>query len=237
MTDLPQPRGIAARLADAALSMGSEPNFAATLEAIVREAQKSIPGTDHAGLSLIVDGKIETAAPTSPLVEQIDEYQYKFGEGPCVDAIFEAEVYRTGDMSAEHRWPDFSTAAADAGVASMLAFRLHLDGRTQGALNLYSSQHDAFDDAAVHTGQPFAAHAAIALAHSREKLQLLDALDSRDVIGMAKGIIMQKYCIDDERAFSVLVALSQHGQEKLRDVAGHIVEECRAEARDSLPKS
>ncbi|MCW4353615.1 GAF and ANTAR domain-containing protein [Hoyosella sp. YIM 151337] len=231
MTESQTPTGIAALMAEAAVSMQTEPDYDATLEAIVREAQKSIPGTDEAGLSLLSSGKITTAAPSSPLVEKIDCFQYEFEEGPCVDAILEADYFRTNDMAAESRWPRFSEAAFSAGVQSMLAFRLFIDGQTLGALNLYSRHRDAFDDEAVITGRPFAAHAAIALAHSREKLQLLDALDSRDVIGMAKGILMQRFQIDDERAFQLLVSISQRSQDKLRAVASKIVTEARSAAR------
>ncbi|WP_278313888.1 GAF and ANTAR domain-containing protein [Lolliginicoccus levis] len=217
-------------LADAARAMESEPGHDATLDAIVREAQKSIPGTDHAGLSLLEQDRVITAAPTSELVEVIDSFQYTFQEGPCVDAVLDGGVYRTGHLAGETRWPRFAEAASNAGVHSMLAFRLHLDGRVLGALNLYSTQGNAFDEDAVYIGQPFAAHASIAVAHSRERVQLLDALDSRDVIGMAKGIIMHSLVVTDERAFAVLVSLSQRTQEKLRDVAEKIVEDARSRA-------
>ncbi|WP_223114583.1 GAF and ANTAR domain-containing protein [Lolliginicoccus suaedae] len=217
-------------LADAARAMESEPEHNATLEAIVREAQKSIPGTDHAGLSVLENGRVATAAPTSELVEAIDSFQYTLQEGPCVDAVLDGGVYRTGNLARETRWPRFAEAASSLGVHSMLAFRLHLDGRVLGALNLYSTNPDAFDEESVYIGQPFAAHASIAVAHSRERVQLLDALDSRDVIGMAKGIIMQSMTVTDERAFSVLVALSQRTQEKLRTVAEKVVEDARSRA-------
>ncbi|AEF42772.1 GAF and ANTAR domain-containing protein [Hoyosella subflava] len=231
MTESQTRPDLAALLADAAMSMGGEPNYDATLEAIVREAQKSIPGTDEAGLSLLSSGRIKTAAPSSDFVEHIDQFQYQFGEGPCLDAILEADFFRTNNMAAESRWPRFAPAAVREGVQSMLAFRLHSDGQILGALNLYSRHRDAFDNEAIYTGQPFAAHASIALSHSREKVQLLEALDNRDVIGMAKGILMERFKIDDERAFSLLVNLSQRSQEKLRTVASNVV----AEARSAVP--
>jgi hypothetical protein len=106
----------------------------------------------------------------------------------------------------------------------MLAFQLFVEGDNLGALNLYGRTPDAFDDESEHVGLLFASHAAVAFAGVRKQQQLSRALDTRDVIGMAKGILMQRYSISSDRAFRVLVRSSQDNQRKLREVAEELVE-------------
>jgi serine phosphatase RsbU (regulator of sigma subunit) len=86
-----------------------------------------------------------------------------------VDAIRQHEVFLTGDLRTEERWPAFSArAAAETGVLSMLSFRLFLDSHTLGSLNLYSRRPDAFTEESQAVGAVFAAHAAVAYAAAKE---------------------------------------------------------------------
>jgi GAF domain-containing protein len=219
---------LANMLAEAAAAIDQ---YDSVLEGIVGEAQRAIPGTDEAGISLLTKNRVTTAAPSSPLVAAIDNLQNELREGPCVDAIFEHEYFRTGDLAAEARWPNFAPAVADKGVRSVLAYRLAADSQTFGALNLYSTSTDAFDEQSVQVARSFATHAALAYAHEQQKDRLREAIDSRDLIGMAKGILMQRFSIDDERAFSLLVHTSQRSQRKLREIAEQVVEDQRTAAR------
>ncbi|MFI5615601.1 GAF and ANTAR domain-containing protein [Amycolatopsis sp. NPDC051903] len=171
--------------------------------------------------------RIRTVAPTDELVSEIDALQYRFREGPCVDAIGDHEIYRTGDLAGEHRWSRFAPAAAKTGVRSMLSYRLFISATTLGGLNLYSTGTDAFSDETEQNGRMFAAHAAIALVGAQTEAHLHAAMESRDVIGMAKGILMQRHDVDPARAFRLLVDASQHGNMKLHDVAGWLVEHRR----------
>lgn len=105
---------------------------------------------------------------------------------------------------------------------SMLAFRLFAEEETMGALNLFSYERHAFGDDATDVGLVFAAHAAVAIAGARQHEQLEQALVSRDVIGQAKGIIMERNGITDDEAFQRLKRASQRVNLKLADVAATV---------------
>lgn len=210
-------------LADLARSLSAEPDLTATIAAIVKAAVDNIPGAENAGISLLEKGAVRTVAPTDEVVITVDKIQYDTGEGPCVDAIAEHHVYRTGNLRDESRWRKFAPAAADEGVTSMLSYRLFTDKDTLGALNLYSSRKDAFADDAVQGGAMFAAHAAVALTGAQTEANLHAALENRDVIGMAKGILMERHDIEPDKAFSLLVSASQGANMKLREVAQWLV--------------
>ena len=126
------------------------------------------------------------------------------------------------DLAADQRWPAFGAIAAAHGVNSMISFKLFDADGTVGALNLYSSKPYAFGAEAEETGALLAAHAAVVLAASRKQANLAVALESRDVIGQAKGILMERYKLDDRAAFATLIAISQHTQRKLRDIADEL---------------
>ena len=122
-------------------------------------------------------------------------------------------------MNTESRWPRFAPRAADLGVGSMLCFQLFVDGDNLGALNLLSPEARAFGADALSVGLLFATHAAVALSGARREDQTRMALDTRDLIGQAKGILMERYRLTPDQAFSLLVRVSQHTHVKVRDLA------------------
>ena len=126
-------------------------------------------------------------------------------------------------MAHEQRWPRFAAAAGEAGAASMLSFQLYVEKDNLGALNLYSYRPNAFDDESEQVGLMFASHAAVAFADAQKIDQLNHKAAPRDLIGQAKGILMERYNISSDRAFAVLVRVSQHNNRKLRDVAEELV--------------
>lgn len=200
-----------------------------TREHVTRAAVKTVPGCGHAAISLVRRrGPIETVAATDEVPELVDLVQYETGEGPCVDAIAEHEVFWIDDLAAEERWPKFSTRAVEeTGVRSMLAFRLFVDQDTVGALNLYSREVGAFSDDARGIGAILAAHAAIAMFAAREKEhaeQLEEALCSNRRIGMAMGVLMAQGHLTEDQAISLLRRASQYLNIKLREIAEQVVE-------------
>jgi transcriptional regulator with GAF, ATPase, and Fis domain len=210
--------------AEVARSLLAQDDVQHTLQRIVDLAVETVEGCDHAGISFLKGRTGSTPASSDDVPPLVDAIQYETGEGPCLDAIRNHEVYRTGDLGKEARWPQFSERAQrETGVTSMLSFRLFVAGDTLGALNLYSKGHDAFDDRAQAVGSVFAAHAAIALATAIHDEQMEEALRSRDVIGQAKGMLMAREGIDADTAFDMLRRASQRLNLKLRDVAARIV--------------
>lgn len=218
---------LAGRLKDVALELLGAGELDLTLQHIVDLAVATVEGCDHAGISLVVDDHLETPAPSDPVTQMIEELQNAVGQGPCLDAIGKHPVVETGDFSTESRWPRFSTdVATRTGVHSALAVRLH-DGRTLGALNLYGRPQNAFNDQDRGLAPIFAAHAAIALRAAQHRRHLIAAIETRDIIGQAKGIIMARRHVDDTGAFAILRDGSSRLNCKLRDLARQVVDHQR----------
>jgi GAF domain-containing protein len=184
----------------------------------------NVPGAQFAGISVVqARNKISTPAWTDEVVRACDRAQYETGQGPCLDSVYEEQTVRLSDMRAEQWWPEFTKrVAADYGMGSMLSFQLYVSGDSLGALNLYNSSPEAFSDESEHVGLLLAAHAAVAMASAQHEQHLLQAMATRDLIGQAKGILMERYKITGDQAFSLLIRVSQNANMKLRDVADHL---------------
>jgi GAF domain-containing protein len=214
---------LAETFAEVARALRAEGSVQATLDKIVELAVSTIDGCDHAGVTLVEDGAVRTPAASDDVPELVDTVQYETGEGPCLDAIREHEVFQTDDLTQEARWPNFSRrAAGESGVLSILAYRLFVEADTMGALNLFSRERDAFDADDRAVGSIFAAHAAVALSAARQKDQLEQAIATRDVIGQAKGILMARQDVTADQAFEMLRRGSQRLNIKLRDLAKQV---------------
>jgi GAF domain-containing protein len=200
------------------------PPVETTLAAITAAAVDAVPGAEDAGISFVVDrSRIEARAPTGEHPRALDALQDQIGEGPCYSAIREHQTVRAPDVAAEARWPRFAAAAGERGVGSMLTVRLHHTAdSTLGALNLYASTPHAFDTDSEAIARIFAVHAALALAAAEREEHLEAALRSRDRIGQAKGILMERYKLTPEQAFAVLANISSGTNRKLRDIADEI---------------
>ena len=196
------------------------------LDKIVRLAVDNLDACEFAGISMVEKGKITSPASSNDIPKKVDEIQSETGEGPCIDAIREHEVFQTGELRDERRWPKFSVRAhEETGVCSILSVRLFVEEDTMGALNLYSTTPHAFDDSDVALGTVFAVHASVAMLAARRQESLEQKAQSRDVIGRAKGILMARSGVTDEQAFEMLRTASQRMNVKLRDVAQRIAEQ------------
>ncbi len=217
------PAGVVEALGAVARSLRSEENLPDTLQGIVHAARDTIPGAEDVGLALVERGKIVTVAQTSDRIRQADDAQYRLGQGPCVDAVWQQRVFQVDDLDQESRWPDFAREMAGLRVRSMLSFRLFVTRDSLGVLNIFSSKPHAFSTDSEHIGELLATHAAVALVGSRTEAQLEDAMTTRDVIGTAKGILAERHHVTTERAFRLLVKASQNSNIKLADVARSLV--------------
>lgn len=209
----------------------------ATVEQIVRFARTSV-GADHAGITMINGKHLETVGHTDDLVWDLDELQHTLSEGPCVDAATEGRTVRSTDLANDARWPLWGPAAADAGMHSILSIELHARGQRVGALNLYGDRFKQFGDEDAVLAKMFAYHAASALAVARQEEQLRQALDTREQIGQAQGILMERFDIDASQAFNVLRRYSQEHNIKLVNVASQLItrrEPPRASPSSSVP--
>lgn len=219
---------LAHRMAELARELAAPASVEDVLASVTATALETIPGVDAAGVLLLRrGGAFETHAGTSELVHQLDKLQVEFGEGPCVEAAVDELIVRSEDFKVEQRWPRFSRSVVELGVRSALSFKLYTGTQTAGALNLFAFKPTVFDSQSEATGSVLAAHAAVALLASRRGEQLESALASRDLIGQAKGIIMERFKVDALRAFEMLRELSQTGNTKLVEVAQRVVDTSR----------
>jgi len=193
------------------------------LEAITAAACDAIGGADYASITIVNDdGDVETLAPTDPLIERVDQLQAKFREGPCYDAATEDQMFIAEDLAHDERWPQYAPAAVAAGIAAQMGIDLHHPGSSSAALNLYSIKPYVFVTE-LETAELFASHAALALGYAQASDDFQTALTSRKTIGQAVGIVMERYQINEDRAFQFLVRASQTSNVKLREVAADIV--------------
>lgn len=212
--------GSAREFSELARSLQAEPDLEHTVQGIVRAAVEDIDGADLAGITLVTrEGKLSTPAASDELVVLIDRLQYDVRQGPCLSSAWERLTVRSDDLRTERRWPEFACRAADFGVLSMLSLQLYVRDEDMGALNLYSRTANGFTVDDENAGLLFASHAAVALVGARHEDSLNVGLLGRDVIGQAKGILMERYHIDAQAAFAVLMRISQSSNRKLRDIA------------------
>lgn len=202
----------------------------AVLQRTTEAAVTLLPHVDHAGITLVRRRRrnarpdLESTAATGPAPGHFDELQHLNGDGPCFDAIWEHHTVRVDDFTQEDRWPQFVKAVlAETPIRSALSIRLYVSGMELGALNLQSDTADAFDEDSEDLATVLATHAAIALSSARRGEQFRSALASRDIIGQAKGMIMERYDTDAVRAFEILARLSQDSNIPLADVAAQLV--------------
>lgn len=199
-----------------------EAELSGTLSAILTSITSAIAGVDHAGLNLLVRGHFEPQATVGSAPEPLDALQQRTGTGPCIDASRDQMGVEIDDMSRDERWPQFAAAAVALGVRSMLCVPLWVDDRRLGSLSLYADAPEAFDATCKRLAELYATHAAVALLDAQRADQLRRALSSRDVIGQAKGVLMERHRITADAAFAMLTEASKNTNRKVTDIAESI---------------
>lgn len=226
--------GLAMAFAEIARHLYEADNFEGVLERIVDVAVAIVTGCDMASVTVRDHSTFRTVASTDEKAIEADRAQYEANEGPCLDALQEALVHVPA--LPDERWPSLGARPVEHGVQAVASYRLTAPGSIvsddlAGSLNTYASLPEAFGDEALEVGLILASHAssAVQAVRKREDLELFgrrlhEALSSRDVIGQAKGILMERLEISPEDAFDVLRRSSQHLNVKLREVAQRLAE-------------
>ncbi|MEU1850080.1 GAF and ANTAR domain-containing protein [Streptomyces sp. NPDC019990] len=221
----------ARQMASLARELLAQDSVDATLERITHSATELVAGCDAAGILLLHGKKVETVAPTHPIVTDSDQLQERLAEGPCFDAARSdtgERVFRIRDLTHEvPRWPHYASQAQELGVGSMMGFLLYTDDEEFGALNLYSHSPGAFTEDSENAGWLLASHAAVAFSSARSHAQLQRAIETRHLIGEAMGILMGSHDLTEQQAFDVLRRYSQDNNIKLREVARRVCEHGR----------
>ena len=194
-----------------------------TLAHLTATAVAHIDGVDFADFMFIDGGQFRSVAPTAPLIADLDQIQMEHREGPCLEAAVADSAIRSPDLCQEQRWPPFTTAAVEKGVRSAMSFQLYTHNAGAGAFNILSNTPSAFDINAETALAMLATHAAITLIDANRETQFHSALASRDLIGQAKGIIMERFQLDAQQAFALLAKLSQDTNTPVRTVASQLV--------------
>lgn len=211
------------RLGEMARALSAADDLDGLLQLIVDLGESYLDGCDGVSLMLIGrDRQISSPAYSSKVAYDSDQAQYETDEGPCLDALRHHETIVIDDLETETRWPDYRARALELGVRSMISFRLFVHEDTMGALDFYSATPHAYDRTSRVIGQVFASHAGVALKAAITEAGLDAAIRTRDVIGQAKGIIMERHTVSADTAFQELRRISQHHNRPLRDVAHDI---------------
>jgi GAF domain-containing protein len=220
---------LADSIAAAAHSINQRRSLDETLQTIVEVACNSVSGFDQVGISTLrKDGRAETRAFTGELVLGLDDLQYGLHEGPCSAALQGDDEVSVSSLRDEKRWPRYVPQARALGVRSQMALKLYLDDGTLGGINFYSTLSDEVSEDAQAFARFFATHSAVALGHANERHGLHEALHTRKVIGQAIGIVMERFEINEDRAFAFLVRASSHSNTKLRVIAQELVDQWNA---------
>jgi GAF domain-containing protein len=221
-------RSLVEAFSEIASHIHSSEDYEETMRRITETAVSAVSGCESSSLSLLEKHGPATHAATSELALRGDQIQYDEGEGPCLDAAQKQAYVLTADLAHDPRWPKSSTRIAnELGVGSMLSCRLTLDAapnHTLGGLNMYASAANAFSDEDQMMAILLASLGAVVVASSRQQASLRAAIESRQVIGEAIGMLRSQTNMSREEAFTTLARASQRMNVKLRDIADRITE-------------
>ena len=202
--------------------------YAQSVRRVTETATHVITGCEAASITLLRRGVVVTEAATSELAALGDSIQYEAGEGPCLDAAMQERWVYTRDLATSPRWPKSAARLYDElGVRSMLACRLALDAapkETLGALNMYSTKADGFNEDDLMLGVLLSSLGAHVIEGSRQQDNLRKAIESRQMIGEAVGILRAQSNVSSAEAFAMLAQASQRMNVKLRDVAAQVAD-------------
>jgi GAF domain-containing protein len=209
----------------------SDETLQSALRLVTALATETVPGSSGAGVTLTDGGSPTTNAASDAVVERADALQYDLDEGPCLDAMRELRLVRVDDLSREPRWPAWTPRARDLGIAALVSVPLQLRGDLAGALKVYAAQPSRFGEREERLLGMFAEQAVVLLGNvrSREELEradlrLRETVRSRDLISMAKGVVMAGRDLGERAAFAALVEAAQQDDVPVREIARRVLD-------------
>jgi ANTAR domain len=222
---------IESAMSELAANFATHTELEPVLSAVTAQAVLLIDEVDFADILIIEGAEHRSLAATAPITLELDTMQVTLNQGPCLEAVTNEPLVHSADLRGESRWPEFAAAAVEKGIRSMLSFHLYTyPDKTRGAmngsaaLNLFSRNVGPFSPADQAVGAMLATHAATALIAANRQLQFESALHSRDMLGQAKGILMERFKVDAVRAFNLMTKLSQDSNTPVRVIAQRIVD-------------
>lgn len=205
VTEIDPRRGFVEIFAELAVELHDAPSVADTAETVVEFALQAL-SCQHAGLALAVHGgRLEIGAVTSPVVEALYQLQIDTGKGPALAALDGgSHNISVPDITVEDRWPAWAEHARAAGICSVLHAPMTATANTIGVLPLFSNDPHAFDNDDEAIAHLLAQHATVAIANARQDETMRQAVDARRLVGQAVGILMERFAVDEDRAFAIL---------------------------------
>lgn len=195
-----------------------------TIELLV-ESGPAVVGAGCASVLVIRRGRLEDSGlGSSSLADKADWLQVDHVEGPAFDAVEEKRTILAVDLTTDNRWSSWSPAVTALGLRTALSVRLWTATNTLGALTLYAEDPGTFDADSLAIAEILGRHASVALASARHEESLGQAIDARKLVGQAQGILMERFHLDDRKAFDVLRRYSQTTNMKLNEVARLLVD-------------
>ena len=209
----------------------AEHSLESVLARVTDVAGRVLPGKPATSVTIVTDGRPSTVAASHPLARELDQLQYAQESGPCVQAATTGQMVELLDTGTDQRWGAFPTAAADRGCGGVLSFPLPPQELVAGGLNVYARTDQPLDERTRDIAARLAAYAVVPVSNmylyetAVERAGNLEAaLDSRAVIDQAKGILMERFKLSADQAFSALARVSMESNTKVRDVAVRFVE-------------
>jgi hypothetical protein len=196
-------------------------SFAETLDIVVGLAQRTF-GADGAGILLAADGGLASAVASGAQARRADAMQVEHHQGPGFQAVTAHQPVVSPELRFDSRWRFWAPQAADLGLRSAMSLAL-ADGDPFGAVTLYSRRPSFFGANSLAPGLRFAQQASLAITAAVEREQLLRVADTRGIIGQAQGILMERYHISADQAFTVIRRSSSAFNQKLRSIAERII--------------
>jgi ABC-type transporter Mla MlaB component len=217
--------GLAARLAES-------PDLAGLLAGGAAAAEELLPSVRHAQITDLAGEPATSAEPVRPIRlvrpesprSRLAASHRRADAGPGAAVRSTRRAVAVTDVAADHRWPAFRELALGAGFGSALSVPLAAGDRLLGVLHLYADEPGAFDDRDALVAGVLATHLTILVRAVTHRERLVRAVQRRDLIGQAKGVMMATADVDAVGAFDLLGRFSQRTNRKLHDVAGDVVE-------------
>jgi GAF domain-containing protein len=214
---------VATVFAQLAIELHDADGLEETVDTVVQFALQA-EACAYAGVVLSAPGGWEIGAVTDPVVTKIYTEQLDSGEGPLIDALTGGTTVHVDDAAAETRWPAWRDRVTSYGVGSVLHVPMWSGDQMLGVLSLYNGSAHAFDADDEAIAHILARHASVAVASARDGESMTAAVDARKLVGQAMGILMERFGLDEARAFEILKRYSQHTNTKLRDVAQQLID-------------
>jgi hypothetical protein len=202
------------------------------LQRVCRTAAHTLSASGT-GISVLTDDGVRSVcAASDPHSERIEELQFVFGEGPCIDAFESRRPVLITDLAhgATARWPMYGPAAHEGGIRAVFAFPLQIGAARLGVLDVFRERvgalsHDQFSDALT-----FADITVAALLDQQEATDSLDtddgaadAVDYRAELFQAQGMVMVQIAGTISEAMARMRAYAYAENRRLGDVARDVV--------------